>query len=129
MSYTLPFGITGTFFAGSLCDFHGHCGFYFGGGGGAGAGAGFSAGVHGSFSNGNTICAMGGPFANYSGTYGEALAGTVDYFDGAGDAPGGTVRGSGVTLGIGGGGSASVMVTGTHIHAGGPHRCVNGVLQ
>jgi hypothetical protein len=29
---TLPFGLSGTAFAGLLCDLRGHCGFYWGGG-------------------------------------------------------------------------------------------------
>lgn len=119
---------TAVYFAGLICDTHFHCGFYAGGGGGASVGKQASGGIQIGYSNGNTICAYGGPFGNYSGTFGEELAGTVDYFEGKGDAPGGTVNGVSVTGGLGGGGAASVTVTGTKIRPFG-HQCVNGVLR
>ncbi len=56
-------------------------------------------------------------------------AGTVGYFEGAGDAQGGTVRGGGISLGVGGGGGASATATGTSVHPLAGHKCVNGVLQ
>jgi hypothetical protein len=130
VNYTLPFGLSGTLFAGFLCDTHLHCGFYWGGGGGAAVGAGASGGVQVGYSNGNTICAFGGPFNNYSGTFGAEAAGTADYFSGAGDAPGGTVRGGGLTVGVGGGGSASAYHTVTSIHPLGKHSCnAAGIIQ
>ena len=129
VNFTLPWGLSGTLFAGFVLDTHGHIGTYAGGGAGAGVGAGASGGVQAGFSNGNTICAYGGPFANYSGTVGTEAAGTVDYFDGRGDAPSGTVRGGGITVGVGGGGSASATATGTSIHPFAGHKCVNGILQ
>lgn len=92
------------------------------------AGAGVSGGVQFAGSNGNSVCALGGPFTNVSGTAGYELAGTGDYFQGAGDAPGGLVQGGGVTLGVGGGGAASLQVTGTSVHPFG-HSCVNGKIQ
>ncbi len=129
VNYTLPFGLSGTLFAGLIFDNHRHFGTYAGGGAGVGAGVGASGGIQAGFSNGNSICAYGGPFANYSGTFGAEAAGTVDYFEGAGDAPGGTVRGGGITVGVGGGGSASAAATGTKIHPLAGHKCVNGKLQ
>jgi hypothetical protein len=93
INYTFPWGLSGTFFVGLVFDTHGHFGTYAGGGAGGGVGAGASSGVQAGYSNGNSICAYGGPFANYSGTFGAEAAGTVDYFEGEGDAPGGRVRG------------------------------------
>jgi RHS repeat-associated protein len=102
-------------FTGLTVDSHGHFGTYWGYGGGLAVGAGFSGGVQVSVSNGNSICALGGPFVNMSGTAGYELAGTADYFAGDGDAPGGFVQGGGFTLGVGGGGSASVQITNTYV--------------
>jgi len=120
--------LTGSGFAGIAIDSHGHIATYRGAGGGIAAGAGVSGGVQLAGSNGNSVCALGGPFANVSGTAGYELAGTGDYFQGAGDAPGGLVQGGGVTFGVGGGGAASVQVTGTSVHPFG-HSCVNGKIQ
>lgn len=129
VNYTLPFGFSGTVFAGFICDTLHHCGFYWGRGVGAAVGAGASGGVQVGFSNGNTICAFGGPFNNYSGTFGAEAAGTVDYYRGNGDAPGGTVSGSGITLGVGGGAGASIYHTWTHIIPLGGHSCISGKLR
>ena len=129
VNYTLPFGITGTLFAGFVFDNHGHFGTYAGGGGGVAVGAAASGGVQVGISNGYSICAFGGPFVNYSGTLGVEAAGTADYFEGSGDAPGGRVRGGGVTVGVGGGGSASAATTVTHISPFAGHQCVSGILQ
>lgn len=92
-------------------------------------GAGLSGGVLLGGSNGNSVCALGGPFTNISGTAGyDALAGTGDYFEGRGDAPGGTVQGGGVTVGVGGGSAASVQETVTSVHPFG-HACVDGKIN
>ena len=112
---TLPIGLSFTLFAGLVCDSHWRCRPYWGRGYGAGVGAGVSGGVQVSGSNGNTVCAFGGPFYNYSGTFGEVAAGTADYYEGAGDAPGGVVRGGGLSFGVGGGGSASAYRTTTNV--------------
>lgn len=120
--------LAGSGFAGFAIDRGGHVAAYWGGGGGMAAGAGVSGGVQFAGSNGNSVCALGGPFTNVSGTAGYELAGTGDYFQGAGDAPGGLVQGGGVTLGVGGGGAASLQVTGTSVHPFG-HSCVNGKIQ
>ena len=122
-----PLTLTG--FSGFLIDSHGHVGGYNGGGGGLSVGAGGSAGLQVSASNGNSICAMGGPFYNASGTAGAGVGGTVDTFVGEGDAPGGVVVGGGGTIGIAGGADASGMYTGTNIHPFGGHQCVDGKLQ
>ena len=81
-----PFTVNG--FAGFVLDSHGHVGTYSGAGGGLSAGAGASAGLQIGGSNGNSICAMGGPFGNVSGTAGAGIGGTVDGFAGCGDGPG-----------------------------------------
>jgi RHS repeat-associated protein len=129
-SFTLPFGGSFTIFAGLICDSHWHCGTYWGHGEGAGAGAGVSVGLQGSASNGNTICAFGGPFYNYSGTFGTGASGTADYYQGQGDAPGGTVKGGGISFGPGGGASASAYYTHTYIYPSGGHTCNSqGKLQ
>ena len=120
--------LAGSGFAGIAIDSHGHVATYWGGGGGMAGGAGFSGGIQLAGSNGNSVCALGGPFTNVSGTAGYELAGTGDYFQGAGAGPGGVVQGGGVTLGIGGGGAASVQVTGTSVHPFG-HSCVNGTIK
>jgi RHS repeat-associated protein len=121
-----PFAGSG--FSGLAIDSHGHIATYWGGGAGLAQGAGVSGGVQLAGSNGNSVCALGGPFTNVSGTAGYELAGTGDYFQGAGDAPGGTVKGGGVTLGVGAGGAASIQETGTSVHPFG-HTCVNGKIQ
>jgi len=119
--------VTGSF--GLVFDSHGHIGAYGTYGGGTGEGAGVSAGVQSGAGIGNSICSMGGPFQNVSGTGGEELAGTVDYFQGEGDAPGGVVRGVGVTGGIGGGGGFSATETNTNIHPFGGHSCAGGTFH
>lgn len=96
---------------------------------GVGEGAGFSGGVQVAGSNGNSVCALGGPFTNVSGTAGYEVAGTGDYFQGAGDAPGGVVQGGGATLGVGGGGAASVQRTWTTVNPVGGHSCTGGQIK
>jgi hypothetical protein len=115
-------------FYGLAIDLHGHVAIYRGGGGGVGLGAKVSTGISLSASNGNTVCALGGPFTNVSGTAGAGAGGTVDVFTGKGDAPGGVVWGAGGTIGPTVGAAGGVTVTGTNVK---PlrHRCVNGKLQ
>ena len=120
--------LAGSWFFGMAVDSHGHIAGYAGGGGGTGTGGAASVGVQLAGSNGNSVCALGGPFANVSGTAGYELAGTGDYFQGAGDGPGGIVQGGGVTLGGGGGAGGSFQVTGTKVSPVG-HSCVNGKIQ
>ena len=62
-------------------------------------GAGFSGSIQCGFSNLNSICALGGPFTNVSGTVGYELAGTGDYFQGSGDTPGVRFGEAGLRLG------------------------------
>ena len=120
----------GSYFVGIAIDSHGHVAGYGGGGLGLAEGAGASLGVQFAGSNGNSVCALGGPFTNVSGTGGVGgVAGTGDYFQGAGDAPGGLVQGGGVTVGLGGGAGGSVQMTGTQVVPFGNHTCVNGVVQ
>src|ERR1700722_7989694 len=71
-----PFAGSGL--AGFAVDLHGHIAAYWGGGGGLAQGAGVSGGVQLAGSNGNSVCALGGPFTNVSGTAGYELAGTGD---------------------------------------------------
>lgn len=85
----------GSAFGGIAVDSHGHIATYWGGGLGMAEGTGVSGGVQLAGSNGNSVCSLGGPFTNVSGTAGYELAGTGDYFFGAGDAPGGLVQGRG----------------------------------
>lgn len=122
-------GGTAVGFVGVVFDSSRHIGVYWGSGAGAGEGLGFSAGLQAGAANGNSICGMIGPFENVSGTGGEGMAGTVDYFQGEGDAPGGIVRGAGITGGIGGGGGFSATVTGTGVHPFGGHSCSGGTFH
>ena len=114
--WTFPWGINVAFFFGLAIDFHGHVAAYHGGGAGAGAGARGSVGVQLAGSNADTVCGLGGPFMNASGTIGaEGATATADIFQGKGNGPGGTVTGGGVTIGVGGGASGSMTVTGTTV--------------
>ena len=106
-----------------VVDTHGNVGGYRVGGGGLSAGAGFSDGVQLGLSNGNNICAYGGPFANAGVTGGDGVGGTIDGFSGYGDGPGGMVSGASVTAGIAGGADASATVTGTQIVPFGKVKC------
>jgi RHS repeat-associated protein len=109
-------GINFNLFAGLAIDLHGHLAIYHGSGQGVATGARASGGVQFEVSNANTVSGPRGPFGNASGTAGlDGLAGTGDVFWGKGDGPGGTVTGGGVTLGVGGGGSASAGRTSTTV--------------
>jgi hypothetical protein len=121
--------VAGSLFAGLAVDSHGHIATYSGGGGGVAEGAGVSVGIQLAGSNRYNVCSLGGPFANVSGTGGYEVAGTADYFWGEGNTPRGLARGGGVTIGVGGGGAASLPETGTHVVPFGKHRCVYGKLQ
>ena len=115
--------LTGTGFFGFVVDSHGQVGAYRGGGGGLSAGAGASAGLQLGVSNGNSICAFGGPFVNASATGGAGAGGTIDGFAGYGDGPGGVVSGASVTAGIAGGADASATITATKIVPFGGGKC------
>jgi hypothetical protein len=109
-------GINVNLFAGLAVDLHGHFAIYHGRGAGLATGARASGGVQFGGSNADTVCGLGGPFNNASGTLGvEGVAGTVDVFQGKGNGPGGVVTGGGLTLGVGGGASASATRTGTTV--------------
>ena len=131
VNYTLPFAVTGSLSFGFAIDTHGHFGTYTMRGVGLGEGAGASAGISVGVSNANTICGLGGPFLNVSGTAGvDGLGGTGDYFEGAGDGPGGVVRGGGATIGLAGGVSGSAQRTWTTVHPFGGCSCTsNGKIQ
>jgi len=101
--------------AGFAIDLHGHVAAYRAYGGGGGAGAGLSAGVQGAYSNANTVCGLGGPFLNASGTFGAGGAVSADVFHGKGDGPGGTVTGGGVTAGGGAAADSSITITNTDV--------------
>lgn len=131
VNYTLPFSVTGSLSVGFAIDTHGHFGTYTMRGVGLGEGAGASAGISVGVSNANTICGLGGPFLNVSGTAGvDGLGGTGDYFEGAGDGPGGIVRRGGATIGVGGGVSGSAQRTWTSVHPFGSCSCTpEGKIQ
>jgi len=122
---TFPFGISFTYFGGIVIDHHGHVAFFKGWGYGVGAGAGASLGVQAGVSNANTVCGIGGPFDNVSGTGGGEAAATIDYYQGRGDGPGGRVRGGGATVGVGGGASSSAYRTDTVLKPVGKFHCPN----
>ena len=83
-----------------------------------------SVGIQVGGSNADTVCGLGGPFMNASGTFGvEGAAATADVFQGNGNGPGGTVTGGGVTVGVGGGASASVGGTTTTVVPLGNYSC------
>jgi RHS repeat-associated protein len=112
------FGFFGFSLNGSLglaVDTHGTVGGYASGGGGVTAGAGGSLGVQAGASNGNSVCALSGPFGNASVTGGAGAGGTFDVFAGAGDGPGGLVVGDSITAGVAGGASGSYNVTTTKV--------------
>jgi RHS repeat-associated protein len=125
------FGVTVSVFAGVVIDTQGNVAVYDGYGGGLGEGAGVAGGISAAVSNAHTVCGIGGPFAQASGTGGFAgAAGTVDYFTGEGDAPNGIVDGVGATIGVGGGAAASAQATNTFVHPFGRYSCdKSGKLQ
>jgi RHS repeat-associated protein len=123
LSGTLPlgaFGITYSVSAGIAVDTTGGIAFYRSNTPlylpGVAEGAGGFGGITVAVSDAHTVCGLGGPFYNVSASAGDVVAGTVDYFTGKGDGPNGYVDGGGVTFGLGGGGSASTMVTTTSLH-------------
>ncbi len=115
--------LTGVGFIGLIVDSHGTTGTFRGGGGGLSAGTGASAGLQLGVSNGNGICAYGGPFGNTSATAGAGVGGTLDGFVGYGDGPGGLVSGGSITVGIAGGADASATITGTTVTPFGGTKC------
>jgi hypothetical protein len=122
--WTFPWGINVNFFGGIAIDLAGHVAIYWGGGGGAAAGAKGSAGIQVGISNAYTVCGLRGPFGNASGTFGVAgVAGTADVFHGPGRGPGGKVTGGGITVGVGGGASASMGGTTTKVTPLGNYSC------
>lgn len=87
-------------------------------------GAGVTGGVQVAGSNAYTVCGIGGPFLQGSGTFGvSGVAGTADAFHGPGNGPGGKVTGGGATFGVGGGAAASVQRTNTTVIPLGGHPC------
>ncbi|WP_175884245.1 RHS repeat-associated core domain-containing protein [Burkholderia sp. BCC0044] len=98
-SYTFPFGLSGTYFAGVAYDSEGNIGTYYGGGGGVGVGAGVSGGVSAQASNAKTICDLSGPFGNASAGLGAGANVSADGFWGPSDD--GLVIGGGATFGPG----------------------------
>ncbi len=121
--WTIPLGINFSFFFGIAVDSHGHLAVYHGGGIGVGAGARGSVGVQVAGSNANTVCDLGGPFVNVSATGGAGATGSVDFFTGNGNGPGGQVIGGGGTVSIGGGADASAAITTTTVTPLGSARC------
>jgi hypothetical protein len=80
ISYSLPFGVSGTGFAGIAFDGQGNIAPYFGGGLGAGIGAGGSGGVQLAGSDADSICDLQKSFGNASVGIGDGVSGTVDGF-------------------------------------------------
>jgi RHS repeat-associated protein len=121
----------GMYSRGIVIDGDGRIGWFHTWGAGLAEGAGFSGGVSFAYSNAHTICGIGGPFGQASGTggYGGAAA-TGDYFYGPGDGPKGWVQGAGGTIGLGGGAGASALVTTTYVHPFGNCECdKKGIAQ
>jgi hypothetical protein len=88
-------------------DGHGHIAVYSSTGGGKSVGASAGAGGQFGLSNADTVCGLGGPFANVSASFGDGGGGTIDGFGGRGDGPGGVVTGLTATIGPTVGGSAT----------------------
>jgi RHS repeat-associated protein len=122
--WTFPWGVNVNFFFGLAVDLHGHVAVYHGRGFGGAVGARGSAGIQFGGSNADTVCGLGGPFMNASGTFGaEGATATADVFQGNGNGPGGIVTGGGVTVGVGGGASASMGPTWTSVVPLGSYSC------
>jgi RHS repeat-associated protein len=101
------------FAGGFAIDSHGHIATYTSQGGGPATGGAGSIGLQGAISTGATVCDLGGPFGNVSGTFGAGGSVSAEVF--YGNSPHGPVRGGGVTAGAGVGGSGSVSVTATKV--------------
>ena len=112
-SYTL-FGFTFTGSVGFAIDGHGEIAAFYSGGGGPGIGVGASGGVFVGASNANTVCDLGGPFANLSLGGGWGPDATGDAFLGYGTQSQ-RVEGGTLTLGTGLGLTSFGGITGTHI--------------
>ncbi len=113
IGYTLPFGISGTFFAGIALDDRGGVAGYYGYGLGYGAGAGASIGGGAAVSNAKTVNDLGGPFVNTSVSVGSGGHVGVETFNGPSD--NGFVTGVGVSGGVGLGGTSYAGPTNTVI--------------
>lgn len=101
------------FAGGFAIDSHGHIAGYTTKGLGPASGGSGSIGMQGAISNGATVCDLGGPFANASGTFGAGGSVSADVFHGS--SPHGPVTGGGITAGAGVGASGSVSVTTTSV--------------
>lgn len=101
------------FAGGFAIDSHGHIATYTSQGGGPATGGAGSIGLQGAVSTGATVCDLGGPFGNVSGTFGAGGSVSADVF--YGNSPHGPVKGGGITGGAGVGGSGSVSVTKTNV--------------
>jgi hypothetical protein len=110
-----PIGISIPLGVGIAVDTGGHVGVYgyWGGGVQIGAEAEAEAGLSIQVSNAQTICDLGGPFANFSGHAGLGFGGSADFFSGSSQH--GPVYGGGVTLGAAAGASLSAAVTNTTV--------------
>ncbi|MFZ5884571.1 MAG: RHS repeat-associated core domain-containing protein, partial [Chloroflexota bacterium] len=118
-------GPTGSVGVGIAFDGNGNVGGYWTAGGGAGLGTtGIVAGVQGAWSNGDTICDLGGYSTNVGLNAGFGFGGTVDTFGGRGtrNQP---VGGVGITLGGGVGvqGYGTRNYTGVERFGGGDCKC------
>jgi hypothetical protein len=113
-SVNLNFWIFSYAFAGGFAiDSRGQIASYTSQGGGPASGGAGSIGLQGVISNAATVCDLGGPFGNVSGTFGAGGSVSADVF--YGNSPHGPVKGGGVTAGAGVGGSGSVSVTTTNV--------------
>ncbi len=113
IGYTLPFGLSGTFFAGVALDDSGNAAIYYGGGAGYGAGAGASIAGDVAVSDAQTVNDLGGPFVSTNTGVGNGGNVGVTTFNGASDH--GYVVGGGVSGGIGLGGTSYAGPTNTTI--------------
>ena len=99
IGYTLPFGFSGTLFAGIAVDTSGGLAGYYGGGAGYGIGAGGSIALGAAYSTAQTVEDLGGGFLNVSGAVGAGGQLGVDSFFGSSDH--GFVSGLGGSIGLG----------------------------
>ena len=108
-------GFASTASAGVAIDDRGNVAGFSTFGGGVGSGIGASGGVTLAASDAGTVNGLSGPFADVAVSGGAGGGASVEYFQGAGDSPTGTVHGIGVTIGPAGGGGASGTGTWTDI--------------
>jgi RHS repeat-associated protein len=110
------FGLSGTASVGIVVDDSWNVGTYttYGGGGGVDTIGSGSFGISAQYTTGSTIDSYGGYFVSYTATAGAGYGGTVDYVVGREDS-GDPILGGGISVGLAGGGGASVNSTWTNV--------------